>query len=177
MLQRPTDLVYSGVVCCGYLPSFSALPCAFHLWVWRLRAYNNRHRSKLPVFSKDSKEVTTIRRRGRGVKAVEQRNFFFAGDNVVQDFETLKEKNEKLKQMLLVKKAIHCLAGARRCWRQTQTESLENQLIIKKVAGIDPKSRTDHVKPHASYRLGGEKHKNGVEYETGIPEAEASSGC
>ncbi|KAF8471518.1 hypothetical protein JB92DRAFT_1939015 [Gautieria morchelliformis] len=87
------------------------------------------------------------------------------------------EKSEK-KQMLLVKKVIHCLAGAP-SWggRETKPESPENQLIIKKVVGIDPKSCADHVKPHASYHLGEQKHKHAVEYESRIPEAEASPSC
>ncbi|KAF8519662.1 hypothetical protein JB92DRAFT_3112182 [Gautieria morchelliformis] len=101
-------------------------------------------------------------------------------EEALKDLETLKKKP---KEADAPREDGHTLPGwvwlpPGRCQRQTQPESPENKSVIKKVAGIDPKPRADHVKPpHASYHLGEEKLKNGVEYESGIPEADASSGC
>ncbi|KAI0323017.1 Utp14 protein-domain-containing protein [Amylostereum chailletii] len=83
-----------------------------------------------------------------GIKAFEQRNLVamaFAGDNVVQDFEEAKRREI---QADAPKEVDTSLPGWGAWGGQGARKQAPKPHFIKKVAGVDPKSRADHGKKH-----------------------------
>ncbi|KAF8510410.1 Utp14-domain-containing protein [Hysterangium stoloniferum] len=86
--------------------------------------------------------------KGKGTKAFQQRDLVamaFAGDNVVQDFEKLKKREVEEDAP---REEDHTLPGWGSWGGPGAKKNPKAKKFIKKVAGIDPKTRADYGKPH-----------------------------
>ncbi|ESK95123.1 small nucleolar ribonucleoprotein complex subunit utp14 [Moniliophthora roreri MCA 2997] len=87
-------------------------------------------------------------KKGKGVKAFEQRELVaraFAGDNVVKDFEEAKRREMAMD----APKEVDTTLPGWGSWGGTGTKKAPPKPhLIKRVAGIDPKSRADYRKGH-----------------------------